>query len=68
MLGTDDKRGRYDQFGHAGVDPNGGGGAGGGDPFSGFGVSKPHLFSCVVGDIQYRKIVIIRVMFCSTKR
>ena len=41
VLSDDDKRSRYDQYGHAGVDPNfnaggyGGGGFGGG--FSGFG-------------------------------
>lgn len=32
MLSDDEKRGRYDQFGHAGVDANGAGG----DPFGGF--------------------------------
>ena len=39
VLSDDDKRARYDQFGHAGVDPNFGGGAGGpyGGGFSGFG-------------------------------
>lgn len=37
VLEDDDKRKRYDAHGHAGVDPNfGGGGGGGGDPFSGF--------------------------------
>ena len=30
VLSDGDKRARYDQFGHAGVDPNFGGGAGGG--------------------------------------
>ena len=35
ILSDDDKRARYDQFGHAGVDPNFGAGQGGG--FSGFG-------------------------------
>lgn len=35
VLSDKDKRARYDQFGHAGVDPNFGGGAGGGSPFSG---------------------------------
>lgn len=34
VLGDKDKRARYDQFGHAGVDPSYGGGAGG---FGGFG-------------------------------
>lgn len=42
VLSDSDKRSRYDQFGHAGVDPNnagpGGGPGGGGDPFGGFGV------------------------------
>ncbi|CAN0423638.1 unnamed protein product [Ascophyllum nodosum] len=36
VLGNEDSRTRYDQFGHAGVDPNGGAGPGG-DPFAGFG-------------------------------
>ena len=35
VLSDKDKKARYDQFGHAGVDPNFGGGAGGGK--SGFG-------------------------------
>lgn len=35
VLSDSDKRSRYDQFGHAGVDPNFGGGAGGGSPFQG---------------------------------
>jgi len=35
VLSDSDKKARYDQFGHAGVDPNFGGGAGG--PFGGFG-------------------------------
>ncbi|MDD3260296.1 MAG: molecular chaperone DnaJ [Oscillospiraceae bacterium] len=34
VLSNKDKRARYDQFGHAGVDPNFGG-AGGGSPFAG---------------------------------
>ena len=38
VLSDDDKRARYDQFGHAGVDPNFGAGAGGyGGGFGGFG-------------------------------
>lgn len=37
VLSDSDKRSRYDQFGHAGVDPNfGAGGAGGGGGFGGF--------------------------------
>ncbi len=35
VLSDSDKRARYDQFGHAGVDPNFGGGAGGAGPFQG---------------------------------
>ena len=36
VLSDKDKRARYDQFGHAGVDPNfGAGGGGGGNPFGG---------------------------------
>lgn len=35
VLSDKDKKARYDQFGHAGVDPNFGGGAGGGSPFTG---------------------------------
>ncbi len=38
VLSDSEKKARYDQFGHAGVDPNFGAGAGGGSPFgSGFG-------------------------------
>lgn len=47
VLSDSDKRARYDQFGHAGVDPNFGGGAGG-NPFQGdfdFG----DIFSSVFG-------------------
>lgn len=33
VLSDSEKRARYDQFGHAGVDPNYGAGAGGGSPF-----------------------------------
>ncbi len=48
VLSDPDKKARYDQFGHAGVDPNFGGGAGGGSPFQGdfdFG----DIFSSVFG-------------------
>lgn len=38
MLSDKDKRARYDQFGHAGVDPNyGAGGGAGAGGFGGFG-------------------------------
>lgn len=36
VLGDEEKRSRYDQFGHAGVDPN----SAGGNPFSGFQVRE----------------------------
>lgn len=35
VLSDKDKKVRYDQFGFAGVDPNFGGGAGGGNPYAG---------------------------------
>ena len=35
VLSDKDKKARYDQFGFAGVDPNFGGGAGGGNPYAG---------------------------------
>lgn len=37
VLSDDQKRARYDQFGHAGMGGGGFGGAGGGNPFEGFG-------------------------------
>lgn len=37
VLSDKDKRARYDQFGHAGVDPNFGAGGAGGNPFAGAG-------------------------------
>ena len=37
VLSDPEKRARYDQFGHAGVDPSYGGGAGGADGMGGFG-------------------------------
>lgn len=37
VLSDDQKRARYDQFGHAGMNAGGFGGAGGGNPFEGFG-------------------------------
>ena len=47
ILSDKDKRARYDQFGHAGVDPNYGAGAGGGFG-GGFGGGVPGL-----GDEKY---------------
>lgn len=48
VLSDKDKRARYDQFGHAGVDPNFGGGAGGGSPF-GVDMDFGDIFSSVFG-------------------
>jgi len=50
VLSDKDKRARYDQFGHAGVDPNFGGGAGGGSPFTGgMGVDFGDIFDSFFG-------------------
>ena len=49
VLSDKDKKARYDQFGHAGVDPNFGGGAGGGDPFGGMGVDFGDIFDSFFG-------------------
>ena len=48
VLSDKDKRARYDQFGHAGVDPNFGAGAGGGSPF-GVDMDFGDIFSSVFG-------------------
>ncbi|MDD6735386.1 MAG: molecular chaperone DnaJ [Clostridiales bacterium] len=48
VLSDSDKKARYDQFGHAGVDPNFGGGAGGESPFGGFG-DFGDIFSDIFG-------------------
>ena len=48
VLSDTDKRARYDQFGHAGVDPNFGGGAGG-DPFQGAGFDFGDIFESFFG-------------------
>lgn len=48
VLSDKDKRARYDQFGHAGVDPNFGGGAGGGNPFAG-GMDFSDIFDTFFG-------------------
>ncbi len=49
VLSDGDKRARYDQFGHAGVDPNFGGGAGGGNPFQGAGFDIGDIFDSFFG-------------------
>jgi molecular chaperone DnaJ len=43
VLKDQQKRQRYDQFGHAGVGGNGGGYGGGGNPFEGFGGQNVHF-------------------------
>lgn len=47
VLTDKEKRARYDQFGHAGVDPNFGGGAG--DPFQGGGFDISDIFDSFFG-------------------
>lgn len=47
VLSDKDKKARYDQFGHAGVDPNFGGGAG--DPFGGAGFDISDIFDSFFG-------------------
>lgn len=49
VLSDSDKKSRYDQFGHAGVDPNFGGGAGGGNPFQGGGFDVSDIFESFFG-------------------
>ncbi len=55
VLSDKDKRARYDQFGHAGVDPNyGAGGPGGGSPFGG-GIDLDDIFSSFFGGFGGRR-------------
>ena len=56
VLSDSDKRARYDQFGHAGVDPNYGAGAGGayGSPFGG-GIDIDDIFSSFFGGFGGRR-------------
>ena len=49
VLSNGEKRSRYDQFGHAGVDPNFGGGAAGGNPFQGAGFDINDIFDSFFG-------------------
>jgi len=53
VLSDSEKKARYDQFGHAGVDPNFGGGAGGpfGGGFSGFGGTMDFDLGDIFGSI-----------------
>ncbi len=50
VLSDPDKKAKYDRFGHAGVDPNYGAGAGGGfDGFGGMGFDMGDIFSSIFG-------------------
>ena len=60
VLSDSEKKSRYDQFGHAGVDPNFGAGAGGGSPFGGG-------FGGFLGGGVLRRGIISR-RFCATSR
>ena len=53
MLSDDQKRAAYDQYGHAGVDPNMRGGAGG-EGFGGFAEAFGDIFGGVFGEQQRR--------------
>lgn len=52
VLSDKDKRARYDQFGQAGVDPNFGAGAAGGNPFTG-GVNIDDIFNSVFDGFDF---------------
>ena len=52
MLSDAEKRSAYDQFGHAGVDPNMRGGAGGAAGFGGFGESFGDIFGDIFGQTR----------------
>ena len=52
MLSDDQKRAAYDQYGHAGVDPNMRGGGAGGEGFGGFAEAFGDIFGGVFGDQQ----------------
>ena len=49
MLSDPQKRAAYDRYGHAGVDPNLRGGAGGGDGFAGFSEAFGDIFGDIFG-------------------
>ena len=59
VLSDKEKKARYDQFGHAGVDPNYGAGAGagayGGNPFNGAGIDLDDIFSSFFGGFGGRR-------------
>lgn len=49
VLSDSDKKAKYDRFGHAGVDPNYGGGGAGFDGFGGMGFDMGDIFSTIFG-------------------
>lgn len=49
VLSDPDKKARYDQFGHAGVDPNYGAGGAGGNPFGGMDFDLGDIFGSFFG-------------------
>lgn len=54
VLSDKEKKARYDQFGHAGIDPNYGAGAGSGSPFGG-GIDLDDIFSSFFGGFGGRR-------------
>ncbi|MFD0668368.1 molecular chaperone DnaJ [Ramlibacter sp. MAHUQ-53] len=52
MLSDAEKRGAYDQYGHAGVDPNMRGGPGGGEGFGGFAEAFGDIFGDIFGQAR----------------
>ena len=54
MLSDDQKRAAYDQYGHAGVDPNMRGGGAGAEGFGGFAEAFGDIFGGVFGEQQRR--------------
>ena len=54
MLSDPQKKAAYDQYGHAGVDPNMRGGPGGAEGFGGFGESFGDIFGDIVGGARGR--------------
>ena len=55
VLSDSDKKARYDQFGHAGVDPNYGAGAGGAGSQFGQGIDIDDIFSSFIGGFGGRR-------------
>ncbi|WP_285199481.1 DnaJ domain-containing protein, partial [Klebsiella pneumoniae] len=55
MLSDPQKRGAYDRYGHAGVDPNMGGGGGGAGGFSDFSEAFGDIFGDIFGGGRSRQ-------------